>query len=66
MRRQFIFPPSDVLMRERYDFLYSLLPEITAEQQAEKDALFAEPDRLKDMGSMAETDTVAGFITGNY
>ena len=52
--------PLDVLMREQYDHLYSLLPEITEEQQAEKDALFAELDRLRDLDSMTEEDTVAG------
>ena len=52
--------PLDVLMREQYDFLYSLLPEMTEEQQAEKDVLFAELDRLRDLDSMTEDDTVAG------
>ena len=52
--------PLDVLMREQYDYLYSLLPEITEEQQAEKDALFAELDRLRDLDSMTEEDIVAG------
>ena len=47
-------------MREQYDYLYSLLPEITEAQQAEKDALFAELDRLKDLDSLREDDTVAG------
>ena len=58
--------PLDVLMREQYDFLYSLLPEITAEQQAEKDALFAELDRLKDLDSMTEADTVAGVYASYW
>lgn len=52
--------PLDVLMREQYDFLYSLLPEITEEQQTEKDTLFAELDRLRDLDSMTKEDTVAG------
>ena len=52
--------PLDVLMREQYDFLYSLLPEVTAEQQAEKDALFAELDRLQDPDSLTEDDRIAG------
>ena len=35
--------PLEVLMREQYDFLYSLLPgDFTTEQQAEKDALIAD------------------------
>lgn len=52
--------PLDVLMREQYDFLYSLLPEVTVEQQAEKDAKFAELDKLQDMDSLSEDDTIAG------
>ena len=52
--------PLDVLMREQYDFLYSLMPEITAEQQAEKDMIFAELDKLQDLDSLTEDDTVAG------
>ena len=52
--------PLDVLMREQYDFLYSLMPEITAQQQAEKDALFAELDKLADLDSLGEDDAVAG------
>ena len=56
----------DVLMREQYDYLYSLLPEITEEQQAEKDALFAELDRLKDLDSLEEEDSVAGVYASYW
>ena len=52
--------PLDVLIREQYDFLYSLLPEVTPELQAEKDALFAELDRLQDPDALADDETVAG------
>ena len=58
--------PLDVLMREQYDFLYSLMPEITAEQQAEKDALFAELDKLQDPDSLTEDDTVAGVYAAYW
>ena len=58
--------PMDVLMREQYDFLYSLEPEITAEQQAEKDALFAELDRLQNLDSLAENDTIAGVYASYW
>ena len=58
--------PLDVLMREQYDFLYSLMPEISAEQQAEKDALFAELDKLKDLDSLSEDDTVAGVYSAYW
>ena len=50
--------PLDVLIREQYNFLYSLMPEITEEQQAERDLVFADLDRLEDLDSMTEDDTV--------
>ena len=58
--------PLDVLMREQYDFLYSLLPEVSAEQQAEKDALFSELDKLQDPASLGEDDTVAGVYASYW
>ena len=58
--------PLDVLMREQYDFLYSLMPEITAEQQAEKDAIFAELDKLQDLNSLTEDDTIAGVYSAYW
>ena len=50
----------DVLVREQYEFLYSLLPEITEEQQAEKDAVFTDLDRLNDPDSLTDDDVVMG------
>ena len=58
--------PLDVLMREQYDFIYSLMPEITAEQQAEKDTLFAELDKLQDLDSLTEDDAVAGVYSAYW
>ena len=58
--------PLDVLMREQYDFLYSLMPEVTAEQQAEKDAIFAELDKLRDLDALTEDDTVAGVYSSYW
>ena len=58
--------PLDVLMREQYDFLYSLLPEITAEQQAEKDMIFAELDKLRDPDSLTEDDQVVGVYSSYW
>ena len=58
--------PLDVLMREQYDFLYSLMPEITAEQQAEKDAMFAELDKLQNPDALAEEDMVAGVYSAYW
>ena len=58
--------PLDVLMREQYEFLYSLLPEVTEEQQAEKDALFADLDRLQDLDSLTEDDQVAGVYSSYW
>ncbi|MBP5726518.1 MAG: alpha/beta fold hydrolase, partial [Clostridia bacterium] len=50
--------PLDELVREQYDFLYSLMPEVTEELQAQKDAVFADLDRLQDVDALAEDDTV--------
>lgn len=58
--------PLDVLMREQYDFLYSLMPEVTPEQQADKDALFAELDKLQDPDSLTEDDTIAGVYSSYW
>ena len=52
--------PLDELMREQYDFLYSLMPEVSEAQQTEKDAIFAELDKLKDLDSLTEDDKVIG------
>ena len=60
--------PLDVLMREQYDFLYSLMPEETEGQQtekatflAEKEKIFRELDRLQDLDALADDDTVLGI-----
>ena len=53
-------------MREQYDFLYSLKPEITAEQQAEKDAVFAELDKLQDPDALGEDDSVLGVYSAYW
>ena len=50
----------DELMREQYDFLYSLMPEISEDQQEEKDNLFAELDKLKDLEELPEDVQIAG------
>lgn len=58
--------PLDVLMREQYDFLYSLTPDLTEAQQAEKDAVFADLDRLKDLDALAKDDTVMGAYSAYW
>ncbi len=58
--------PLDVLMREQVDFLYSLMPEITAEQQAEKDAMLAELDRLQDLNALTADDRIAGAYSAYW
>ena len=58
--------PLDVLMREQYDYLFSLLPEISAQQQAKKDALFAELDKLQNLNALAEDDQVAGVYSSYW
>ena len=52
--------PLHVLMREQAEYLYSLLPEITPEQQGEKDALLRDLDRLEDPDVLTENDMIAG------
>ncbi|MBR6953538.1 MAG: alpha/beta fold hydrolase [Clostridia bacterium] len=52
--------PLEVLMREQTDFLLSLQPEITPEDQAARDALFGELDRLADPEALPEDELVAG------
>ncbi len=52
--------PLPELMKEQYDFLYSLLPEITETQQAEKDTLFAQLDRLNDLSSLSDDTVIYG------
>ena len=58
--------PLDVLMREQYDFLYSLMPEVTPEKQAEKDGIFAELDKLQDLDALTEEDTVLGVYASYW
>ena len=50
--------PLDELVREQYEYLYSLMPEVTEELQAQKDAVFADLDRLQDVDALAENDAV--------
>ncbi len=52
--------PLEVLVREQYEFIYSLLPNVTAEQQAEKDKVFADLDKLKDIDDLPDDETVMG------
>lgn len=52
--------PLEELMRQQYDYLYSLMPEVTQEQQEEKDALFKELDRLQDLDLLANEEMIAG------
>ena len=52
--------PLDVLVREQYEFLFSLLPEITPELQEEMDAAFAELDKLQDLDSLTDDDMIMG------
>ena len=42
------------------------MPEITAEQQAEKDAMFAELDKLQDLDALTGNDTVAGVYSAYW
>ena len=58
----------DVMARDQYEYLYSLMPEETEEQKAEKDAfltekekIFSDLDKLKDLDAMTDDDTVLGI-----
>lgn len=53
------------IMREQYDFLYSITPELTQEQEQQKEWIYGEPDKLKDAGELADTDVVMG-VYGAY
>ena len=52
--------PMDTLMREQYDYLFSLMPSVPEDQRAERDRLFAELDKLKDPDALTEEDQIAG------
>ena len=56
----------DELIREQYDFVYSLKSEITAEEQAEKDMVFTELDRLQDLDALVEDDQVIGAYSAYW
>ena len=60
--------PLEELAREQNEFLYTLMPEETEEQKAEKEAYLAEIektfsdlDKLKDLDSLTDDDTVLGI-----
>ena len=44
----------------------TFVPEVSAEQQAEKDALFSELDKLQDLDSLTEDDQVAGVYSAYW
>lgn len=49
-----------MLMREQYDFLYSLMPELTEEQKVQKDAAYVELDKLNDPEKLKDEEVVMG------
>lgn len=49
-----------VLMREQYDFLYSLMPELDEAQEKEKEQVYQELDKLSDPDALAEDEIVMG------
>lgn len=48
------------LMREQYDFLYSLMPELDEAQEKEKEQVYQELDKLSDPDALAEDEIVMG------
>ena len=53
------------LMREQYDFIYSLTPELSEEQQAQKAEIYADLDKLQDVSALADDAAVIGAY-GTY
>ena len=50
----------DQLMKDQTDYLYSLQPEISAEQQAARDQLFRDLDQLKDLERLPDDTLISG------
>lgn len=48
------------LMREQYEFLYSLTPDLNEEQELQKAAAFAELDRLEQTDELPEDELILG------
>ena len=48
------------LMREQYDFLYSLMPELDEAQEKEKEQVYQELDKLNDLNALADDEIVMG------
>lgn len=48
------------LMREQYDFLFSLMPDPGEEVEAQKEAVYGELDKLEDLDSLAEDEPILG------
>ena len=54
------------IMKEQYDFLYSLTSELTEEQEQQKEMIYAELARLEDPDSLSENDTVLGAYSAYW
>lgn len=54
-----------VIMREQYDFLYTFMPKLTEEQQAQKDEIYAQLDKLDNAAALSDTEAVSGAY-GTY
>lgn len=50
----------DELMREQYEFLLSMQPEIIEEQKEEKEKLFSELDRLHNLEELQDNEQIGG------
>ena len=48
------------LMKEQMEYLYSLRPEVTEEELAEKDATIAQIEKLKDLDALPDTEAILG------
>ena len=48
------------IMKEQLDFLYSMTPDLTQDQENEKENLFQEIEKLSDLDALQENDQVLG------
>lgn len=48
------------IMREQYDYIYSLMPVLTNDQQAQKEEAYAQLDRLQELDSLEDSEPILG------
>ncbi|MDD3222908.1 MAG: alpha/beta fold hydrolase [Clostridia bacterium] len=48
------------IMREQYDYIYSLMPVLTNDQQAQKEEAYSQLDRLQELDSLDDSKPILG------